>query len=80
MTDAELLSLLQFNIRGYTRTLPYALDVQGDLQHLLGLYWGIEAGELPPVAGVDQVTGDFAPGWTGGDFSPDWAAGELVTV
>jgi hypothetical protein len=61
VTDADLLSLLQFNIRAFTRILPAGLSTTGELSHLLGLYSGIEVGEVegaayyPPQAALSRM-------------------------
>lgn len=47
IVDADLSSLLQFNIRAFTRSLPTALDTNNDLAQLLGLWRG--AGEAVEV-------------------------------
>lgn len=53
LTDAELLSLLQFNLRAFTRILPSDLST-GGLQHLLGLY------PLPVSTDPGHALGGFA--------------------
>jgi hypothetical protein len=51
LTDAELLSLLQFNIRAFTRILPSDVVTIGQQKHLLGLYEVPESDEVGNAIG-----------------------------
>lgn len=52
MTVSELMSALSFGRPGFTLPEPTTL-VDGDLQHLLGLYSGIST--LPPIVLIDNL-------------------------